>query len=592
MRVRPLTEEAYLRLLRTAKRQAPASLWISKAKVLDVYMREWREAEVVVSGERIAYVGETQPLVDERTVKIDATGYWLVPGYIEPHAHPFQWYNPSSLSDYALQTGTTTMICDTLILYGILPADEVEKIMETLAAHPVKQFFWARLDPQSHKPQNKAKFAGERLGRMISHPLVIQGGELTDWRGILQEDDAILTGLKQARDLGKRIEGHHPGASPDTLNIAAAAGVTACHESIAADEVIHRLRLGMYATLRHSSIRPDLPELVRGLIEKGVPWSSRLMLTSDGCTPPMMRHGFMDYTVRVAIEAGMPPIDAYVTASLTPAVYYGLDAEIGGIAPGRLADLLLLRAPDDPTPVTVIANGTVWAQNRTLCQTPPRLDWSRYCFPDLRGAAPRLSAEAFRMCDTGEAVPVLQMQNAVITRLSLERLPVDQTGCLSLDHDAELAWIALIDPHGKRLTQAAVRGYGRDLEGIASSYTASADWLVIGRDPHAMAAALERLNQLGGGLVMIDQGQIVYELPLPLGGMMSDLPMEDVIERAEEFFRLLRVKGHRHIDPIYSLLFFSATHLPFVRMTAEGVYDVKQGRVISPARTLDERFFG
>ncbi|MCK9906258.1 amidohydrolase family protein, partial [Frankia sp. Cpl3] len=113
----------------------------------------------------------------------------------------------------------------------------------------------------------------------------------------------------------------------------------------------------MYATLRHSSIRPDLPELITGMQRLQIPWTSRLMLTSDGNTPPMMRHGFMDYTIRVAIETGVPAIDAYVMATLNPAVYYGLDAELGGIAPGRIADILFLRSPEDPAPELVIANG-------------------------------------------------------------------------------------------------------------------------------------------------------------------------------------------------------------------------------------------
>jgi adenine deaminase len=587
MRVRPITEEDFQLLVRTAKRQAPARMWIRGGHVLNVYTKEWQQLHVVTSGERIAYVGEKEPAIDEGTEIVDAEGYYLVPGYIEPHAHPFQWYNPVTLADFALQTGTTTMVSDTLILSGLLPYAEVADIMEKLQNHPVKQYFWARLDPQIRSQAEHHAYSKEGLSRMMRHPLVIQGGELTDWQGVLKEDDTIMFGLKHIRDLGKRMEGHHPGASVETLNIAAAAGITACHESISAEEVIHRLRLGMYATLRHSSIRPDLPALVRGLMERGVPWSPRMMLTSDGSTPPMLRHGLMNYTLRVAMEAGMPPVEAYVMATLNPAVYYGIDGEVGGIAPGRLADIVFLSKPEEPTPELVIANGSRAAARGQLLEPTVQLEWHNYTFPKVEQMldAP-VNAEWFRIPHEGKAVPVLRMINAVITKLEWEEMPADHTGAVSLKHDSELAFIMNIDPRNKRLTQAVLRGYVPELEGLASTYTASSDWLVIGRNPSMMAEALRHVMRIGGGIAWAEGGEIVYDMPLPLAGKVTDIPMADIVQKAEAFVERMRQKGYVHLDPIYSLLFFTAIHLPFVRLTGEGLYDVKQGSVIVPSKSM------
>ncbi len=581
MRIRTLSRESYLELLRVSKNQMPASLWLKGGKVLDVYLKEWREAHVVLSGERIAYVGDREPLTCEQTEIIDATGYYLVPGYIEPHAHPFQWYNPLSLSDYALACGTTTLISDNLFLYNSLPQEDVEKLMEQMAQHPVKQFFWARLDPQSQKQENKMLYNPDRLIQMVAHPLVVQAGELTDWGGILDEQEELIFGLMKARQLGKRIEGHHPGASWDTLNIAAAAGVTACHESINVDEVINRLRLGFYTSLRHSSIRPDLPELIKGLIERQIPWSSRLMITQDGSTPPMMREGMMDYCIRTAIEAGAPEAEAYVMATLNPAVYYGLDAEIGSIAPGRIADILLLASPREPAPAVVLANGKVRARDRQLLDETLKINWSSYRFASKQAEwGIEAESEWFSMRHPGGAVPVIQMQNAVITRMAMEELPCDERGHISLEHDPELAFAVLLDPKQHRITKSIIRGFGRNLEGLASTYTASADWIVLGRVKEMMAQALERVKQLGGGLAAYDQGRLAFELALPIAGMMSEEPMETLIAKGEKFTRFLRSKGHPHIDPIYSLLFLTATHLPFIRLTDEGIYDVKQRKIL------------
>jgi adenine deaminase len=579
-----MTEKAYLQLLRVSRRKAPASMWIKGAHVLNVYTKEWLQQHVYTSGERIAYIGEQEPLVDENTEIIDATDQYLVPGYIEPHAHPFQWYNPYSLADYALQRGTTMLISDTLMLMN-LPLMQVEGIMESLVSHPVKQYYWARLDPQTGKKH--PHFSKQALARMLKHPLVIQGGELTDWQGVLTESDELLFGLKHARDLGKRIEGHHPGASVETLNTAGAAGITACHEGITTEDLLKRLRLGMYATLRHSSIRPDLPDLVKGWLALGKPWSSRMMLTSDGSTPPIYRHGLVDHTIRVAIEAGMPPIEAYVMATLNPAVYYGLDAEVGGIAPGRIADILLLQAEDQPTPTLVIANGQRAAMNGELLIPTVEPNWGEYHFPAVDQLDMEAKEEWFRLHQGTQETPIIQMLNAVITRLQLEQLPINEEGFVSLEHDPGLAYIVSIDPVGRRKTQAVLSGFGNDLEGLASTYSASGEWLVIGRDPFAMKTALDRVREIGGGVVLMDQGKVVCECPLPLAGKFSPAPMEEVIGMAENLIEHIRQKGHVHLDPIYSILFFSSTHLPYARLTAEGIVDVKTGRVVVPSLPLE-----
>lgn len=587
MRVRTIDEAAYLKLLRVSKREEPADLWIRGAKVLHVYTKEWREVHIAISGERIAYVGEREPLAGEQTEIIDAAGSFAVPGYIEPHAHPFQWYNPFSLADFALERGTTTLISDSLMLMS-LPFEQVSRIMDQLSEHPVKQYFWGRLDPQMRRDKAEPPFDRESISRMLEHPRVVQGGELTDWQGVLREDETLLYGIKRTLDLGKRMEGHHPGASEQTLNLAAAAGITACHESITAEDVLRRLRLGMYVTLRHSSIRPDLPILVKGLLEAGIPWSSRMMLTSDGSTPPIYRQGLMDGTIRVAIEAGMPPEEAYVMATLNPAVYYGIDSEVGGIAPGRLGDILLLQSPEEPTPELVIANGRLSARQGELLVPTVKPDWSDYDFPQVAHGGHGGKEEWFRIRSEGEAVPVIHMLNAVITRLEWERLPVDDHGYVSFEQDPELALLCLIHPRKKRLAQAVVRGFCADLEGLASTYTAADGWLVLGRCPRSMQQALQRVLELGGGVVAWECGRAASENPLPLAGRFSPASMADVIVRAEQLTDWLRQKGHPHLDPLYSLLFFTATHLPYVRLTWEGIVDVKSGEILHPARVLSD----
>ncbi|PPA83891.1 adenine deaminase [Brevibacillus laterosporus] len=583
MRARKLTEIAYKQLIRTAKGLEAASVWITGGTILDVYTKSWRKADIVLAGERIAYVGEKVPLVNEDTICINAKDKYIVPGYIEPHAHPFQWYNPFTLADYALQTGTTTMISDSLFFFQLLPYDKLSSLFGEINKHPMKQFFWARLDSQT-LPDPEGVFQRERIKELLDHPLVIQAGELTDWRGILDEREELLEGMRYALDLGKRIEGHHPGASYQTLALAAAHGVGACHESMKAEELLHRLQVGMYATLRHSSIRPDLPKLITEWLELDLPWSPRMMLTSDGATAPMLRNGVMDYTIRVAIESGMPIEEAYVMATLNPATYYGMDTEIGGIAPGRLADILLLTEKNNPTPETVIANGLIIVQEGQVVAKVPKSQMSDYVSGSLT-MEEMVSDQWFLFPDKTQALsldtlPVICMINAVISKLD-ETTVIHNWEELIQIPDAMLA--VLIDPKTKQLTKAILRGFAVELEALATSFHASTEFLVLGRNPQSMKAALQEIMASKGGVAIIEKGEVLFHIPLPIGGKMTDESMEIVMEKSERFTTLMKERGYRFDDPIYSLLFFTATHLPFVRFTKAGIYEVKTGSLIYPA---------
>ncbi|MCG7317955.1 adenine deaminase C-terminal domain-containing protein [Brevibacillus laterosporus] len=586
MRARKLTEIAYKQLIRTAKGLEAASVWITGGTILDVYTKSWRKADIVLAGERIAYVGEKVPLVNEDTICINAKDKYIVPGYIEPHAHPFQWYNPFTLADYALQTGTTTMISDSLFFFQLLPYDKLSSLFDEINKHPMKQFFWARLDSQT-LPDPEGVFQRERIKELLDHPLVIQAGELTDWRGILDEREELLEGMRYALDLGKRIEGHHPGASYQTLALAAAHGVGACHESMKAEELLHRLQVGMYATLRHSSIRPDLPKLITEWLELDLPWSPRMMLTSDGATAPMLRNGVMDYTIRVAIESGMPIEEAYVMATLNPATYYGMDTEIGGIAPGRLADILLLTEKNNPTPETVIANGLIIVQEGQVVAKVPNSQMSDYVSGSLT-MEEMVSDQWFLFPDKTQVLsldtlPVICMINSVISKLDETTVIHDWEELIQIP-DAMLA--VLIDPKTKQLTKAILRGFAVELEALATSFHASTEFLVLGRNPQSMKAALQEIMASKGGVAIIEKGEVLFHIPLPIGGKMTDESMEIVMEKSECFTALMKERGYRFDDPIYSLLFFTATHLPFVRFTKAGIYEVKTGSLIYPATPL------
>src|SRR5262249_15021622 len=219
------------------------------------------------------------------------------------------------------------------------------------------------------------RFGLPTLAKAFAHPRTVAVGEVTRWPDAWRGDRELLRRLGLAR--GARVEGHTAGASGEKLAAIAAAGFTSDHEPITAQEVLDRARQGIAVMLRESSLRPDLVGLLDAL--KTAPaLASRLMLTSDGSMPAFLRtHGFVDHLIRVALDRGVAPIDAYRMATLNPATYYGLDADLGGLAPGRYADICVLDDLAEPRPSTVIAGGRIVATGGALKGRVPEPPWRR-----------------------------------------------------------------------------------------------------------------------------------------------------------------------------------------------------------------------
>lgn len=578
-----MSKEKWNQLLEVSRFQRPATAWIKASRVLNIYTGEIQEANIAIFEDRIAYVGDKEPCIDEDTEIIDAGNYTLVPGYIEPHTHPFQVYNPVSLAEFALQKGTTTLVHDNHYFFLQLNQEKMEALFEKLASIPVKNFWSGRLDPQTNDPRMKAKFDLERVKRTLEHPLVIQAGELTAWKDLLDGDVEIRDRVYLARSMGKRLEAHNPGASPETLNSIAVAGATCCHESITAEDVMTRLRLGLYATLRYSSIRPDLPHLVQELLKQGLADWRRVLITTDGSAPFFLEKGFTDYLIQLAMESGLPPVEAYRLATLNPAVYYGLDQDIGGIAPGRLADILFLEDLHQPTPVHVMANGRMQVHNGELMQSLD-LDWTP--FEQDNRLLPEWEAQPdWFQVRTEEKFPVAHMKNAAILLQRNESFP--QTNQIAdLQDFPNYLYIALLDVYGKWITTGIIQGFG-EFDALASSYSISQDYIVMGKDPQQMAEAVNRVKKMGGGITLFENNEPIYDLRLPILNGMSREKMPVLIEQTAELVRLLRERGYQHGDPIYSLLFMSATHLPAIRFTAQGIYSVKRDEILIPSSRLE-----
>src|SRR3954469_22331012 len=315
-----------------------ARLTLAGGTVADVYTGTWIEANVEIEDGRIAYVGPRVP----RGEAVDVSGKVLVPGYIEPHTHPWCLYSPASLLEAAVPDGTTTLVYDNLFFFLAHGVDGLRRIVEACNRAPAHVKWVARLAPQSAYPDEEERFATEIVAPLLSWPEVVASGEITSWIEVVRGHPRLSAGIAAAKAARRRVEGHNAGASYDRLAQLSAAGISADHEGIDGADALNRLRLGMWTMLRQSSLRPDLETILRELGEV-VSTSHRLMLTTDGATPSFYaERGMIGGALRVATACGVDPMRALQMATIDPATFLGLDEELGGIAPGRRATMVLL----------------------------------------------------------------------------------------------------------------------------------------------------------------------------------------------------------------------------------------------------------
>lgn len=553
--------------------RAPTIL-LKNANYLNQVFRKWVTANIWIYEDRIVYVGEKLPRKMDQCEVVDCTGLFLVPGYIEPHAHPFQLYNPHSLAQYASQFGTTTLVNDNMMLVLQLEIEQAFSFLKKMRTIPTTMYWWCRFDAQSELLCEEEIFSHGDVKAWLEHDDVIQGGELTGWPKLLDGNDMMLHWIQEAKRLNKKIEGHFPGASEKTLAKMTLLGADCDHEAITGKEIYNRLMQGYTVSLRHSSLRPDLPVLLDEMKELGIEQYDKCIFNTDGSTALFYKQGVSDQTIRIALEKGVPIIDAYNMATINVARYYNFEHLHGNIATGRIANINFLSAPNNPTPISVLANGKWVKRSGESFNEYGNLVWDKLGFEKLN-----LDWD-LTIDDLQFSMPFgVQMVNAVITKpysISIDA-NFDE---LANSHDE--CFFMLIDRNGKWRINTILKGFAHSLPGLASSYSNTGDIILIGKNKLAMLHAFNRMKELGGGIVISEKEMVIHDIPLPLKGVMSDQPMEDLMKDEEKLCTYLTEKGYRFNDPIYSLLFFSSTHLPYIRVTPQGMYDVMNKTVLFP----------
>ena len=571
-------------LMQVALGQEEADLAIVNAKLVNVYTGELIEnCAISIKGKWIAYVGgDPKNTIGPKTKVIDAQGKTVIPGLIDGHTH-LAWLFPiEEFLKYALKGGTTTVITETLEIFPVAGYEGLLDLLESFRNQPIK--ILATAPTVISICRTTRGVSEEMLQKLLDRDDIVGLGE-SYWQAVLQKPDQLQPLFKQTLLAGKTLEGHSAGASEKKLTAYIANGISSCHEPINADQVLQRLRLGLHIMIREGAVRKDLEEIAK-ITKQGIDFR-RLILVSDTITAmDLMENGYMESIVQKAIDCGFEPITAIQMATLNVAEHFSLDALIGGIAPGRYADLAII--PDITTikAQMVISNGRIIAEDGKLLASPRKHTFAEESLQTIK--LPReLESSDFIIKAPGDVkeiqVCVINMVTDLVTSEITVNCPVTD-GKLSVDIDKDIIKIAAIDRthNAGKLFAGLIQGFGLKSGAIACSAAwDGSDIIVVGADDADMAFVVNRIRQMQGGVVVSKNGKILAELALPVFGLISDLPLGSLVQRLKGVFKAASDLGVPFPNPLLSLLTLTGAAIPYLRICEEGLVNLKDGKNVN-----------
>jgi adenine deaminase len=570
-------------LMKVALGEEKADLTVVNANVVNVYTGEiLPNFGISIKGKWIAYVGENAgDGIGPQTKVIDADGQTVIPGLIDGHTHIGWMFTAAEFLKYAISGGTTTVVTETIEPYPVSGYEGVVDFLASLKDQPIK--ILATAPAMVSISRTARDMPTETLAKLLARDDILGLGE-SYWQTVLQEPEQLLPRFEQALAAGKTLEGHSAGARDKKLAAYVAGGISSCHEPINADQVLERLRMGLHIMVREGSIRRDLAEIAK-IKDTGIDLR-RLILSTDGVEPrDLLEKGYMEFVLRKAIDYGFDPVAAIQMATLNVAEHFSLDSLIGGIAPGRYADLVIIPDVQTTDAQMVISSGKIVAENGKLLSAPRRHPFSKASMNSIKLPRDMKSSDFIVSTDPKAShvnVRIINMVTDLVTAELEMQWPVTD-GRINTDVDQDVIKVAAIDrTHNPgNMYVGLIKGFGLKSGAMAcSSAWDTSDIIVAGTNDADMAGAVNRIHTLQGGAVVCENGEILAELPLPIFGIMSDLPIETIAQRLQEIKSTVSDLGVTFPDPLLTLITLTGAAIPYLRICEEGLVNLKDGKTV------------
>lgn len=561
-------------------------LKLENVQLVNVYSSEIYNTNIYIKGKRIVSICPDANLEAEKI--IECGGKYALPGFVDSHMHfETTLLAPEALGDIILPQGTTTLCLDAMEIANVAGEEGLKEMLKSIDELPYRAY----LEVSSRVPTApNLETTGGVLG-------IKEVEELLDWTeslslGEIDPSKILYFGGEYLEKIAatlkrrKKVNGHAIGRFGQELNVYASAGISDDHECVEFNELVDRLKLGMSVMVREGSSERNVEKLIRGVVENSIPTENLLFCTDDKHVNDIISEGHINFNVNKAIKLGLDPMKAIQIATINAAKHFRIEDEIGSITPGRLADILLVEDLNNIQPEKVFFEGKLVAEKGSILNKGKPKNYPDWIKNTVKFKNP-VTKDSFvvrsaRKDDFTKINVIKLIDNQIINTWITVELPV-RNGQICRDMENDLLKLSVVERYGKTggIGTGFVKGFKLKKGALASSVSHDHHNIVcVGTNDEDMSIAVNALKEIQGGFVVVENGKVIGQLQLSLGGLMSQLPAEDVIPKAEKINRIARTLGTDMSSPFMTLSFISLPTVPELGLTDKGLVDVLAHKLI------------
>jgi adenine deaminase len=565
------------KLIAAARGGVPADLVLENARIVNTFTGEVEEGNISIYQGYVAGVGDYR---EARRV-MDLKRRYVAPGLIDGHTHvESSMLHPAQYARAVVPRGTCALVTDLHEIANVTGLKGIRYMIECTRRLPLDFYFMAPscVPATRHLETSGASVGADEVRAALRWRNVIGLGEVMNFPGVLAGDRELMDKIRLSGD--NPVDGHAPGLRGKDLNAYVAAGIGSDHECTLLAEAREKLRCGMYIMIREGSSEKNLDDLLPAVTDET--YRRCFFVVDDRTCADLLREGDIDAVIRKAISRGMDPIRALQMATINTAEYFRL-RRVGAVAPGYVANLIVVGDLNRLDVQMVFYRGRLVARDgRPMFQAVTSRD------PEVTNTVrvKKLTLESLRMPGReANPVPAIEIIPRQIVTRRIDVEPKCENGLVISDTERDLLKLAVIERHRAtgNIGLGLIRGFGLKKGALGTSIAHdSHNIVVVGTSDQDMLAVVEEIEKLQGGLAVASEGRVLGSLALPVAGLLSEEPLETVVDRLEELERLSRTLGCPLPSPFATLSFVALPVIPEVRLTDRGLVDVAASKIIPP----------
>lgn len=560
-------------------------LKLQNVRLVNVFSGRIYKTNIHIKGGRIVSIDPDVLL--ECSQVIECGGQYALPGFIDSHMHfESTMLSPEALADIVVPKGTTTLCCDLMEIANVAGEKGIREMLGSIKSLPYRMLIEvsSRVPTAPNLETTGAALGVEQVEAILDWEESISLGEM-DPSKVLFVMDEFLSKIQRTLSRRKIVNGHAIGLNGQELNVYASSGISDDHECVHFEELVARLEVGMKVLVREGSTERNLDTLMRGAVESGTGYENLCFCTDDKHVDDILREGHINYNVNRSIELGVPPMAAIRMASVNAAKHLRIEDELGSITPGRLADIILCDSITDIQPRTVIFEGRVVSRDGRMLEKRHVRQYPAWIKDTVHLKDP-ITETSFRLPAPNRSrvninlIELIDLQ--IINEWKIAQLPVIE-GLVQNDLKRDILKIAVVERYGKTggVGIGFVRGFTLLRGALACSVSHDHhNIVVVGTNDKDMAAAVNCVAEMHGGLSCVVDGVVTGAMRLPIGGLMSEKGSGEVMLELTGMNRAAAEAGCTLPAPYMTLSFISLPTVPRLGLTDIGLIDVEKHRLI------------